>query len=109
MNKICFLNRAFVFVLWVILSVGVIVVSEEGMLSHAAVSNAGEPAVTASQTPASDAAVEVHTEGEVVWTYHKDTKCLVISGKGNITFDGKDNSITDSDGYPWNVWYKQCY
>ncbi len=80
-------------------------------VSATAASNTEEPAATALPTPVVDGKFEKFTDGDAVWTYNQETKCLVISGKGKISVYGRDESMgdIDPDWYPWDAYHKHCY
>ncbi len=70
-----------------------------------------KPAETAMPTPAVDGNIEKFTDGNAVWTYNHDTKCLVISGQGKISTYGRNENMWDEDMdmIPWNMFKKHCY
>lgn len=80
-------------------------------VSATAASKAEEPAATALPTPVVDGTIEKFTDGDAVWTYNQETKCLVISGQGKISVYGSDESMgdVDPDWYPWDTYHKHCY
>lgn len=137
MNKIRVLKGALVFAVIGLCGIGIITVfGREGILdkhreetgkagrdfetaaapsqspySDAQASDTREPVATVSPKPVRGKVLKKHREGKVLWSYNKVTRCLVISGKGKISVNGKDESIgdTDPDFFPWDVWNKQCY
>lgn len=64
-----------------------------------------ETAAAESPIPDSKKIIKKHREGKSVWTYNKQTRCLVISGKGEISVHGNDDTFWDIDPgyYPWST------
>lgn len=134
MGKIRVRNRLLIFLVMLILGMAVIVVSESGFsqskneLEKQAkkktesasataqnttpiVSHTESPVVTGTPEPVRGEKIKKHKEGDALWSYNKETKCLVISGKGRISVTGSDASVgdVDPDYFPWDVWNKPCY
>ena len=136
MDKIRVFKGIFVFAVIGLCGMGIVAVSERGLFSQnrnetgktgeeyettdvsatepysaAATFDLEEPSVTMSPKSVRGKTLKTHREGNALWTYNKETKCLVISGKGKISVHGKDESIEDVESYyyPWDVRNKQCY